>query len=362
MPADAAPVYAAAVGATGPGAPSFRVRTLVPARLLADEGVLIRPLPLLTDHDAADFRTRGIAGKVCLARRARSRLARRIAALEATEVVIVQRRADFFPLLGLERKVARGRRLVFDVDDAVWHTRGAGGDRLAFLTGSRRKAAWLASRADQVVAGNELLADWLSSYSSTVTVIPSLVDLDTLPMRSHEDRSKLVLGWIGSATTAAFLRRLSGAFERVAAALPDREVELRLVGSPPLELSGVIVRAERWSEETERACLRAMDIGVMPLPDTVFTRGKCAYKAVQYMASGVPVVADDVGITAQVIGHDEAGLIATGEDEWVDALVALGSDRGARERLGGCGRARVEERYSVQVWAATLARAIAGAS
>jgi glycosyltransferase involved in cell wall biosynthesis len=321
---------------------------------------VVTPFPLFSDRDEAAFRDSGIAGKVVLARRARSALGGRLAALEDGDVVIVQRRADFFPVLGLERRAARGHRLVYDVDDAVWHTRGAGGDRLAFLKGSRRKAAWLASRADQVVAGNELLADWLSRYSSTVMVIPSLVDLDTAPLRSHEDRSKLVLGWIGSTTTAPFIRRLGDAFERVAAALPDREVELRLVGSPPLELSGVSVRAEPWSEETERACLEEMDIGVMPLPDTVFTRGKCAYKAVQYMASGVPVVADDVGITARVIGHGEAGLIATGADQWVDALVALGRDRGMRERLGGRARARVEKRYSVQAWAPTLARAITG--
>lgn len=360
MPPEATPVGAAAVGATGPCAPSFRVRTLVPSRLLADEGVLIRPLPLLTDDDEARFRASGIAGKVCITRRARSRLAQRVATLEATEVVIVQRRADFFPLLGLERKVARGRRLVFDVDDAVWHTHGAGGDRLAFLKGSRRKAAWLASRADQVVAGNELLAEWLSSYSSTVTVIPSLVDVEVVRRRSHQDRSKLVIGWIGSATTAPFLRRLGGALERVAAALPDREVELRVLGGPLFELARVTVRAERWSEQAERDCLGEMDIGVMPLPDTVFTRGKCAYKALQYMAAGVPVVADDVGITAQVIGPGGAGLLATGEDEWVEALVALGMDRGARERLGGLGRIRVEERYSVQAWAPTLAHAIRG--
>jgi len=281
---------------------------------------------------------------------------------ETTSTVLVQRQASPFPDTRLERFAASGRRLVYDVDDAVWlDTSAPGAHPLAFLKGTSRKAVWLASRADQVIAGNDLLAEWLSRHSNDVIVVPSLVDPECTPMRRHSEREKVVLGWIGSSTTAPFLERLRRPLERLGPALAERDLELRVIGGRAPDIAGVRVRAQPWSEEAELDCLADMDIGLMPLPDSPYTRGKCAYKALQYMAAGVPVVTDDVGITAQVVGQGSAGMVATGDEEWFEALSWLAGDTSGRARIGKAGRARAEAEYSVQRWSPVLARALTGA-
>ena len=116
--------------------------------------------------------------------------------------------------------------------------------------------------------------------------------------------------WIGSASTSPLLARLVEPLGRLAAAVPDVSLEFLAVGGSAPWIPGIRVRSERWSEEREREFLRHVDVGVMPLEDSEWARGKCSYKALQYMAAGIPVVADDVGVSARVIGHDVGGLVA----------------------------------------------------
>jgi glycosyltransferase involved in cell wall biosynthesis len=138
------------------------------------------------------------------------------------------------------------------------------------------------------------------------------------------------------------------------------EIELLVVGGRAPEVSGLRVTSEPWSEEVERNFLRQVDIGLMPLPNNAWTRGKCAYKALQYMAAGIPVVADDVGISARVIGHERGGLIARQLDDWVQHMATLAENPRLRARLGRTGRQRIEEGYSVERWAPELAALIRG--
>jgi glycosyltransferase involved in cell wall biosynthesis len=165
-----------------------------------------------------------------------------------------------------------------------------------------------------------------------------------------------VLGWIGSASTAPSLKRLREPLDRLVAARPDLKVELLAVGGDPPDVQGASVRGEPWSEDREHDFLRHVDIGLMPLPDNAWTRGKCAYKALQYMAAGIPVVADDVGVSATVIGHERGGLVARSDAEWTEHLSILAADPDLRARLGGGGRERVAEAFSVEAWAPTLAQ------
>jgi glycosyltransferase involved in cell wall biosynthesis len=190
-------------------------------------------------------------------------------------------------------------------------------------------------------------------------VIPSRVDPRLVPARVHTPRGRGVLGWLGSPATARSLTAVAGALTRTAGLLRTT-TELRVVGGPAPRVSGIDVRQQPWSAQSERAFLEDVDIGLMPLPDNEWTRGKCAYKALQYMAAGVPVVADDVGVSARVIGHGEGGLIARRADEWTEHLVALATDPALRARLGDAGRQRVERDFSVEAWAPTLAAALRG--
>jgi len=351
-----------AFGALGPLAPSFRVRTRIPAAELAIHGIDMRFLPLLDEEQDRAVHQGSLARRLQAAFQARRGLRRRLQADgDRLEVALVQRQVDLSPSLGLERRVADGRRLVLDVDDAIWldSSPDAGGHRLARLKGTARKLRWLAERADAVVAGNDLLADWLGRYSANVVVVPSLVEHREIPARDHEAGKRVLIGWLGSPSTVPALRRLVAPLSRLAADA-STEAELLVMGGSAPEVPGLPVREESWSEAAERRFLAEVDIGLMPLPDNAWTRGKCAYKALQYMAAGIPVVADDVGVSAQVIGHERGGLIVPAGGDWVEPLRELGSDARMRSQLGRTGRDRVAEGYSVEAWAPVLAHVLRG--
>jgi glycosyltransferase involved in cell wall biosynthesis len=252
--------------------------------------------------------------------------------------------------------------LIWDVDDAIWldASPAAGGHRLAALKGTPRKVRWLASRADHILAANAYLADFLSRYSSRITIVPSVIETRAVEARRHEDRPELVLGWIGSPTTAPYLLRLARAISRVSRELPDRALRMVVVGGTMTAPNGCAVESIAWSADRELDALGRIDIGLMPMPDNAWTRGKSAYKALQYMSAGIPVVADDVGVTSSVLDTGRAGVIVRNEDEWVEAILALARDVSLRARLGEHGRRRVETDFSVQRWTPVVAEILRG--
>jgi glycosyltransferase involved in cell wall biosynthesis len=333
---------------------SFRVRLALPARSLAEYGIRFVALPLFSVEQASAFRSSGAARKLAILLSARRTLENELGGLDdQARTIVVQRSADLAPALTLERAAARGRRLIYDVDDAVWLSgEQTGGRRLSRLKGAARKVQWLAERAAHIIAGNEILAQYLSHYNDHVTVVPSLVDPADYDVREHQERAAVTLGWIGSPTTAPYLRRLGPVLEEFARQSP-RPVSLRVVGGPAPRVSGMEVHEVRWTPESERELMSGMDIGLMPLPDTTWTRGKCAYKALQYMACAVPPIVDDVGISAATVAG--AGLVANGDDEWVEALHLLAGDPDLRGQLGGVGRRRIATDYSSRRWAPVLA-------
>ena len=346
----------ALVAATGPDAANFRVRGTLLAPGLREHGVALAPLPLFDEqrdvlfHSASPRRR----ARILLAAR-RAQRARLDAAGSALGTVLLLRQADLLPPLGLEKAAARDRKVVYDVDDAIWNdARRAGGHPLAFLKASGRKASWLAGHADHVVAATPTLAEWLSQHTRDLTVIPSLVDTDRMRPREHVQAERLTVGWVGSPSTSRYLGAVRAPLARLARALPDRTVVLDVVGGEVAPIAGVEVVCRRWSPEVEYEALQRMDVGIMPLPDDPWTRGKAAYKAIQYMGAGVPVVADEVGAAVDVV--DGGGLLTSGEDAWFEALASLAADAALRGRLGAQGHERASEHYSIRRWAPTLAR------
>lgn len=349
------------IGTSAQGATdaAFRVRLELPGRGLAAYGIDLELLSLFSDGRAQRFRAGGALGKSRVLAASRRQLKRDLReAGEGVSTVVVQRQVDLAPWLALERAAARGRRLVYDVDDAVWLSgRQTGGHPAGVLKGAARKVRWLAERAEHTIAGNEFLAEHLAVHSKQVTVVPSLVDPDSYAIRAHEQGEALTLGWIGSPTTTPYLAGIAPVLERFAKH-SDRPVRLLVVGGSIAGIAGVRVEERAWSPQAEREALAEMDIGLMPLVDTPWTRGKCAYKALQYMAAGIPSVADDVGVSAATVGG--AGYAVSGADTWLEALQALAADAGLRARLGEAGRRRVEEEFSPRRWLPTLAAILRG--
>lgn len=265
----------------------------------------------------------------------------------------------------IERAVARrGVPIVYDFDDAIFLPNvSAANQRLSFLKAPARIAE-LIGLSTRVVAGNDFLAAYARRHNPAVTVIPTAVDTDYFVPRAapRSSEAPLVVGWIGSPTTFPYLKTLAPVLREVA---HTHAFTLRVSGAgEPVAFPGVTVEALPWSVADEVRLFNTCDIGVYPLHDDDWSRGKCGFKAIQCMACGVPVVAQAVGVNREIIRDGENGFLASTPDEWVAKLGRLLTDPALRQRFAHAGRATVEERYSLRVVAprleAVMRQAIAG--
>lgn len=240
--------------------------------------------------------------------------------------------------------------IVLDIDDAVW---------LEGLVG--RAAPQLAQLAAAGIAGNVFLADWLSQHCRRVHVVPTAIDCERFspgtPQSSAAPDRPVVFGWTGTSGNFPYLERIAPAVRAALDVLPGALLHVVADRRPPLsEVPASRIRFERWTPAREAAALRAMDVGLMPLDDTDWTRGKCSFKMLQYMATGLPTVVSPVGMNVEVLAHGESGVAAATPAAWTEALVSLARDAALRARLGRTGRAVVLAHYDVPVIAARLAR------
>ena len=268
------------------------------------------------------------------------------------DIVYIHRDAFPFGPPIFERFFRRlGCRLIFDFDDAIFlHSRIYANfwDRFKNL----EKPAEVARIAHHVVVGNDYLREYALHYSPHVTTLPTVVDTDLYTPRSQASMTQtLTVGWIGTPSSARYIEWLAPALRRVAA---RTDVRLHCVGISPFLLTGVSAHFTPWNLASEVPDLKNFDIGVMPLFDDDEARGKCGLKLLQYMAMKIPAVASPVGVNTEILQNNANGLLASQESEWVDALTRLATDPNLRSRLGGAGRATVEEGYSLRVMAPRL--------
>lgn len=239
---------------------------------------------------------------------------------------------------------------ILDYDDAIFHNYDAHPSAFVrrFLGG---KLDPLLKNASAVMAGNAYLADYAKRHGARRTEwMPTVIDLARYPVIPPPPvgQDRVRIGWIGTPGTVKYLRQILPALEALAGQYP---VTLVTIGAPHLTVTPPLaIEQHAWSEDSEAALLSSTDIGIMPLPDEPFERGKCGYKLIQYMACARPVVASPVGVNAQIVGVD-TGMLADSEGEWCDALGSLCADHEKRMAMGAAGRAAVERDYCVQVTA-----------
>ena len=254
-----------------------------------------------------------------------------------------------------ERWLLSGVPYVLDFDDAIFHNydlHSSAWVRRVF----GRKIDRLMAGAALVVAGNDYLADRARTAGAPwVEVMPTVIDLERYADRPDTavPTDPFVVGWIGSPSTAKYLQMLAGSLEKLSALFPLR---LRAIGGGGVRLPGVEVENLPWSELEEVSMLQGCDIGVMPLADTPWERGKCGFKLIQYMACRKPVVASPVGVNPEIVVDGINGFLASTPKEWVDALLRLKADPELRRVMGEKGRRLVEEKYCLQGTAPRLHR------
>lgn len=273
------------------------------------------------------------------------------------DAVVIYREASLFGPAILERMLAgAGVPMILDFDDAIWMPGPASANGIFSRLTFRSKTATICRLATSVVVGNRYLADYASQYSQHVTIVPSTVDLDLSPLQPEPPSGEvLTVVWIGSPTSMPYLELVRNALVRLG---QRRETVLRVICSRPLEppVQGVRTEFVPWKAEEEAIRLGESQIGIMPLPDNEFTRGKCGLKALQYMAVGRPVIASPVGVNSEIINHGSNGLLASTDDEWISAFETLATSPKLRTRMGREGRKTVEDRFSTGIGAAAFAR------
>lgn len=265
---------------------------------------------------------------------------------------------ELFPYLpyGLEAMLSRhARPYVVDYDDALFHKYDLSPSPVIRRV-LGRKIDRVMARSACVIAGNPYLAARAErAKAGRVEIIPTVVDEQRYPPVSHENRAQPVIGWIGSPATEHYALDIRDVLLEACAGGAARLV---LVGARPevaARFEGVAVDVLPWSEATEAALIADMDIGIMPLRDGPWERGKCGYKIIQYMACGLPVVASPVGVNADIVRHGENGFLAADDDDWRRALRQLIDSPELRARQGQAGRRRVEDHYSLASQAPRLA-------
>lgn len=362
-----------ALTAYPPSAASTRIRVSQFIPRLAESGIEVTLHPFLNEVRYGSFRGEG--------RWAVARLAGAVADLTGTlrtladfDVVWVQR--GVAP--GMDGAVLRaieGARVpaVFDFDDAIFLPQ-EGGRR--WVEALRRPGpttrAWCRA-ARRVLAGNRHLASFARNalglhQEDKVHILPSVADTAVLrPAAAHSasatvasEASVPTLGWVGTDTTVPYLEALAPALAALA-----RRIRYRLLvvaGERIPRIPGVEMETLRWTESGEASALQRMEAGLYPLDDTPWSRGKCGFKAIQYLACGVPCVASPVGVLPQVVVHGVTGLLASTDAAWVEACLTVLGDAATRARMGAEGRARVQALYSVDAALPRLIETLEGAA
>ena len=336
--------------------PSTRVRFMQFGAALAERGVAVDHAPLLDDGHLrrlyAGRPRRPLAVAAAYARHARA------AARRAYDLVWIEKELLPYVPARAERLLLAGTPYVLDYDDATFHTY----DRHASSIVRRAmgdKVARLMRGAALVVAGNDYLAGYAERAGARrVAVLPSVVDLGAYGPVHPEPPLPFTVGWIGSPGSERLLETVRGPLEEIAA---DRDTRLVLVGASPAALAGVSHETWAWTQDTEVASIQSFHVGIMPLSDTPWERGKCGYKLIQCMGAGRSVVASPVGVNREIV-TPETGFLAATPDEWVGALRALHGAPARRAAMGRAGRARVAAEYSLATAAPKLANLLRSAA
>ena len=274
------------------------------------------------------------------------------------DIIFVQREAFMTGTTRFEQGYAHSKaRLVFDFDDAIWiPQQSEANKRLSFLK-DFDKTSRIIRMSDLVLAGNEYLAGYARQFSNRVQVLPTVIDTDLYNPAPPEPKpnDRVCIGWTGSFSTIEHFETALPALLEIKQKYGER-VYFKLIGDPGYRNEELDVTGIPWNSKTEAEDLREIDIGIMPLPDNQWTKGKCGMKGLQYMALEIATVMSAVGVNPEIIRQGENGFLATDTRQWVDALSRLIEDPQLRRQLGREGRRTIEEKYSVRAQRDNLVR------
>jgi glycosyltransferase involved in cell wall biosynthesis len=330
--------------------------------LLRDHDISIEYAPFADRHLVALLKKPGrVLSKSVALLRALARRSKDVGRARSFDLVYIFREAALIGPALPERALARtGIPTVFDFDDAVWirYVSPANG-RFSYLR-FPGKAAFSCKSAAHVIVGNEYLAEYATRYTAAVTIVPSTIDTARyLRVTAGRPSRPPTIGWTGSYSSGRYLDLVRSALQTIGRRHKFRFV---VIGPVHFEVPGVAIDHRPWSPTSEVEDLSDFDIGIMPVPDAPWERGKCGLKALQYMALGIPPVVSPVGANRDIVRDGTTGLWASDEAGWVSALERLLGNPSERARLGDAARRTVESLYSASSQAPRVAALLRAAA
>ena len=239
--------------------------------------------------------------------------------------------------------------MVYDFDDAIWVKDVSEVNKKISFFKDEKKIEKILPLCKYVTCGNEYLANFALKFNSNVVIIPSTVDTDIYkPIKKNNINSPVKIGWVGSHTTIKHFELISDVYLELKTKY-NNKVEFIVIGDENYKNEKLNLQGKKWENDKEVQLFNSFDIGVMPLPNNDWTKGKCGMKGLLYMSVGLPTVMSNVGMNKDIINDGINGFLPTGNKEWIDVLSKLIEDKELRKKIGDKGRETVLEKYSKNI-------------
>jgi glycosyltransferase involved in cell wall biosynthesis len=265
------------------------------------------------------------------------------------DIIFVFRDALMTGSTFFEKRFARSKaKTIFDFDDAIWMQNVSDANKkLAFMKDAS-KTGKIISLSDLIFAGNQYLADYAAQFNKNISIIPTTIDTSVyVPSKNADENKTICIGWSGSFSTIQHFATAIPALKRIKDKFGDR-VSFKIIGDKNYYCIELDTKGDAWIAATEIEDLSRIDIGIMPLPDDEWAKGKCGLKGLQYMALEIPTLMSPVGVNSEIIQDGINGYLPDNDDKWVEVLSALIDDKALREKIGKAGRQTVIDKYSVE--------------
>ena len=302
---------------------------------------------LLNEKDDKIFYSKGnYFGKGRIVFKSLYKRIRELSKVSQYDLVFVFREAIFLGSAFFEKRFARKAKMIFDYDDSIWVPNVSAANKIFSKLKNSAKTGSIIEVSDLVFAGNKYLANYASQFNKNVVIVPTTIDTDEYKPVEKLPRDRICIGWSGSITTIEHFETKLGALLKLKKTYGDK-IYFKVIGDSRYINNELGIKGLPWKKEDELKELNEIDIGIMPLPDTEWAKGKCGLKGLQYMALGIPTVMSPVGVNSEIIMDGENGFLADKDEEWVTKLSLLIDSFELRKKLGDAGCKTVEEKYSV---------------
>lgn len=262
------------------------------------------------------------------------------------DLIFLSRESFILGTSYFERKFAKASKMIYDFDDAIWITAISKNNKVFGFLKNQNKTHRIIEKSTLVFAGNPFLADYARQFNKNVVIVPTTIDTELYIPAPAEDKLKVCIGWSGSFSTIAHFNTCTEALKAIKTKYGER-IYFKVIGSGDYSNDELDIQGIAWKKETEIIELQEIDIGIMPLPDTEWAKGKCGLKGLQYMALAIPTIMSPVGVNSKIIVQEVNGFLAKGTDQWVKYLSLLIDSAELRRTVGQKGRKTVVATYSV---------------